>query len=67
VSAIAAPTLVIHGSADPFLPLEHGEALSQEIPDAALLTLEGSGHGLQPPDWDAARSAILTHTGRKPA
>lgn len=33
---IAAPTLVIHGTADPMFPLAHGEALAREIPDATL-------------------------------
>src|SRR5215213_32166 len=38
LSSIAVPTLVIHGSADPMFPLEHGQALVDEIPDARLLT-----------------------------
>ena len=30
LSSIAAPTLVIHGAADPVFPLEHGEAAGLE-------------------------------------
>ena len=41
LSSIAAPTLVIHGTADPMFPIEHGEALAEEIPGATLLPLEG--------------------------
>ena len=48
LSSIAAPTLVIHGTADPMFPLEHGEALAEEIPGARLLPLEGAGHGRRP-------------------
>jgi pimeloyl-ACP methyl ester carboxylesterase len=39
-SAITAPTLVIHGTEDPMFPVEHGEALADEIPDARLLSLD---------------------------
>jgi pimeloyl-ACP methyl ester carboxylesterase len=67
VSAIGVPTLVIHGTADPLCGLEHGQALSEKIPGARLLVLEGAGHGLQRPDWAAVRSAILAHTGGMPA
>jgi pimeloyl-ACP methyl ester carboxylesterase len=60
--AIRAPTLVLHGTVDPLFDLAHGEALADEIPDARLVTLEGSGHGLDPADWDSVVSAILDHT-----
>ena len=60
---IAAPTLVIHGTADPLFPLAHGEALAREIPDAALLALEGAGHQMpQPATWDVVVPALLRHT-----
>jgi pimeloyl-ACP methyl ester carboxylesterase len=62
-SSIHVPTLVIHGTADPLFPLDHGVALAEEIPNASLVTLEGAGHGLQPADWDVAVGAILEHTG----
>ena len=62
ISSIAAPTLVIHGTADPMFPLAHGRALAEEIPGARLLTLEGAGHGVEPPDWEPIAHAILAHT-----
>jgi pimeloyl-ACP methyl ester carboxylesterase len=62
LSSIAVPTLVVHGSADPMFPLEHGEALAAEIPDARLLALEGAGHGLDRADWATIAPAILEHT-----
>src|SRR4051794_25410944 len=46
LSMIDVPTLVIHGTADPMFPLQHGEALVEEIPGATLLRLEGAGHGV---------------------
>jgi pimeloyl-ACP methyl ester carboxylesterase len=62
VSSIAAPTLVIHGTADPMFPPEHGEALADQIPGARLLKLEGAGHGVVRTDWDPIVRAILDHT-----
>jgi pimeloyl-ACP methyl ester carboxylesterase len=63
VSSITAPTLIIHGTADPMFPIEHGEALAQEIPGARLLPLEGAGHGVDRADWETIARAILAHTG----
>ena len=60
VSAIAAPTLVIHGTADPMFPLEHGEALATEIPNARLLALPGAGHGIVRADWGTSRSPRMS-------
>ena len=62
LSAIQAPTLVIHGTADPLFPLPHGQALANEIPSARLLPLEAAGHGVQRDDWDTIAQAIAIHT-----
>jgi pimeloyl-ACP methyl ester carboxylesterase len=62
ITSITAPTLVIHGTADPMFPLAHGEALAEAIPDATLLPLEGAGHGVDRTDWDLIARAIIAHT-----
>ena len=62
LSSIKVPTLVIHGTADPMFPLGHGEALTEEIPGATLLPLEGAGHGVDEADWETIVAAILEHT-----
>ncbi len=41
------PTLIIHGDADRLVPYDHGVTLSQVIPGARLVTVEGAGHN----DW----------------
>jgi pimeloyl-ACP methyl ester carboxylesterase len=64
LSSITAPTLVIHGTADPMFPLAHGEALASEIPDATLLVLDRAGHGVDPADWQIIVPAIVAHTAR---
>jgi pimeloyl-ACP methyl ester carboxylesterase len=62
LSSITAPTLVIHGAADPMFPLEHGVALADEIPDARLLTLERAGHGVDRADWETIVPAVVERT-----
>jgi pimeloyl-ACP methyl ester carboxylesterase len=62
LSSITSPTLVIHGTADPMFPIEHGEALAEEIPGARLLRLGGAGHGVDRDDWEVVVEAILEHT-----
>jgi len=60
---IAAPTLVIHGTADPLFPYGHAEALARGIPRAELLPLEGVGHQMPPrPCWTPVIAAMLRHT-----
>jgi pimeloyl-ACP methyl ester carboxylesterase len=61
LSSITAPTLVIHGTADPMFPIAHGEALADAIPNATLLTPEHSGHGIHEADWDTIAEAIIVH------
>ena len=60
---VRAPTLVVHGTEDPFFPPGHAVALAREIPDTELLLLDGVGH--QPPPrstWDDVVPAVLRHT-----
>jgi pimeloyl-ACP methyl ester carboxylesterase len=56
------PTLVIHGTADPMINYQNGVTLAEAIPDATLLTLEGTAHELHRNDWDTIISAIIKHT-----
>ncbi|WIY63437.1 alpha/beta fold hydrolase [Bacillus arachidis] len=58
------PTLVIHGTEDTALPYEHGLALANEIPNASLLPLEGTGHEIHFDDWGNIINAISKHTSR---
>ncbi len=64
---IAAPTLVIHGTADPLFPFGHGEALAREIPHAELLPLKGVGHQVPPRAcWTSVIPAMLRQLSRRP-
>jgi pimeloyl-ACP methyl ester carboxylesterase len=62
LSSIEVPTLVIHGTADPMFPPEHGQAVVEAIPGAELLVLEGAGHGVVRADWETISRAITRHT-----
>ncbi len=54
------PTLVVHGTDDPFFPFGNGQAMAREIPGASLLPLEGIGHELPATTWDQLLAAIRT-------
>lgn len=62
IKSIHVPTLVIHGTEDTILPYEHGLALTNELPNSSLLTLEGTGHEIHSDDWDTIINAIVDHT-----
>jgi pimeloyl-ACP methyl ester carboxylesterase len=62
LSTIAVPALVVHGTADPLFPFDHGKALAEKITGARLLALEGAGHGLERADWETVAQAILEVT-----
>jgi pimeloyl-ACP methyl ester carboxylesterase len=59
---VSVPTLVLHGTEDPVFPYGHAVALAREIPGAALLALEQTGHELPREGWDVLVPAILEHT-----
>lgn len=46
--SIAAPTLVVHGTDDPLVPVAHGHDLAARIAGAKLELIEGMGHDLPP-------------------
>jgi pimeloyl-ACP methyl ester carboxylesterase len=48
LASMAVPTLVVHGTADPVLTIEHGRRLADAIPGREYLELEGMGHEIQP-------------------
>lgn len=58
LGGITAPTVVLHGTDDPFFPLGNGEALAREIPGATLVRLPGTGHELPPRVWDEVVAAL---------
>jgi pimeloyl-ACP methyl ester carboxylesterase len=56
--ALQVPTLVIHGSQDPLIPVAAGRATARLIPGARLLELGDMGHDLPRPLWSAVTGSI---------
>jgi len=64
---VTTPTLVIHGAADPLVPLEGGRDTARAIPGAELLVIEGMGHDLPEGAWPQLVGAISEHTTKAEA
>ena len=64
---VSAPTLVIHGAADPLVPIEGGRDTARAIPGAELLVIEGMGHDLPEGAWPKLVGAISEHTAKAEA
>jgi pimeloyl-ACP methyl ester carboxylesterase len=61
---ITAPTLVIHGTADPMVSPSGGRATARAIAGAKLVRVEGMGHDLPRAAWPQLIDAIASHTAR---
>jgi pimeloyl-ACP methyl ester carboxylesterase len=59
------PALVIHGTNDQFIPVEHGKKLVEIIPNAKGLWLEGVGHVIPMPNMDTVTEIIISHIGTR--
>jgi pimeloyl-ACP methyl ester carboxylesterase len=58
---ITAPTLVIHGKADPLVPFACGEDTARRIPGARLVAIEGMGHDLPPEPVRQILAVLIPH------
>ncbi len=65
LKTITAPTLVIHGAADPLVPLACGVDTAAHIPGARLEVIEGMGHDLPPALIERLLALIDAHTHGK--
>lgn len=61
LNQISKPTLVIHGTEDAILGLDHGMALYENIPNAKKLIMEGVGHEIPEELADEITSTIIDH------
>ncbi len=61
LQSVTVPTLVIHGDADPLVPVEGGIDTANSIPGANLLIIEGMGHDLPPALAPQVIEAIVQH------
>ena len=63
LAEVSVPALVIHGTDDALVSLEHGRATADAIPGSRLVVVEGLGHGMSfPALWDEIVDVITDHT-----
>jgi pimeloyl-ACP methyl ester carboxylesterase len=58
LSQLHIPSLIVHGDADPLVPVEGGRDTARTIPGAHLLILPGMGHELPPAIWPQVLDAV---------
>ncbi|RZL61088.1 MAG: alpha/beta hydrolase [Variovorax sp.] len=63
---VRVPTLVIHGDADPLVPVECGVDVAASIPGAKLLRIPRMGHALPVSMWPEIVGAIAAHAAAHP-
>ena len=64
LSSIRVPTLVIHGSEDPLVPVEGGKDTAEAISGAEFLIIEGMGHSLPIEVWPKIVDAITKNASK---
>jgi len=64
LASVRAPTLVIHGDADPLMTVDGGKDTADAIPGAELLIIEGMGHSLPIEVWPKVLDAITENTNK---
>lgn len=67
LATITAPTVVIHGAADPLVPLAGGKDTAENIPGAELVVIEGMGHDVPAPLYAAIADGVLRAVERSKA
>lgn len=63
---IAAPTLVIHGAADPLIPQACGEDVARNIDGARFEAIEGMGHDIPPELLPRLADLVVDHCRANP-
>lgn len=61
---VGATAVVIHGAADPLVPISGGRATAEAIPGAELVVIEGMGHDLPRRAWPRIVDAIAANAQR---
>ena len=65
ITAITTPTIVIHGSDDPFNLIEAGKDIATSIPGAELLILDGMAHSFPREVIPRITKALVTNSNKK--
>jgi pimeloyl-ACP methyl ester carboxylesterase len=63
LKGVKVPTLIIHGDADPLVPVEGGRDTAEAVPGAEFKIIEGMGHDLPHGEvWSQIGKDIIAHT-----
>ncbi len=64
LTRVTTPGLVIHGTEDPLVPVDHGAALARLIPGCRLRLVPGAGHMFFHQElWSELAAQVLDHAG----
>ncbi|MCJ8167975.1 alpha/beta fold hydrolase [Pseudomonas sp. A3.4] len=66
LQGLQVPTLVVHGTADPLLPVMHGVHLAAQVPGAKLQLIAGLAHRFQPAFAQPLLAAVVPHLQANP-
>ena len=61
LKSVTVPTQIIHGDADPLVPVECGIDTANSVPGSELLIIEGMGHTFPRQIWAKVIDAIVHH------
>ncbi|HKF79267.1 MAG TPA: alpha/beta fold hydrolase [Thermoleophilaceae bacterium] len=64
LAGVRAPTVVIHGTDDPLIPIRAGRATARAIPGAELIEIEGMGHDLPREVWPRIVDGVARNAAR---
>ena len=66
LQSVEVPTLIVHGSDDPLIPLDAARAMADVMPHAELLVIDGMGHAVNecPTVWPPILEAFARHAMR---
>jgi pimeloyl-ACP methyl ester carboxylesterase len=65
LSSLSIPTLVVHGTDDPLVPIECGRDTAKAIPGSEFLSINGMGHDLPHGGaWPRIAEAMIRHIKR---
>lgn len=66
LGAVTAPTLVIHGEADPLVQPSGGVRTAEAVPGAILHLVPGMGHDVEPDRLDELLPLLVEHAAKAP-
>jgi pimeloyl-ACP methyl ester carboxylesterase len=61
---VRTPTLIVHGTRDPLLPVRGARAMVRLMPNAELLVVEGMGHAIASFRYEMMADAVQRNANR---